>query len=216
MTNSRTQTNGKPLKLYFAAEAISLAPHIVLIEQDFEYELVRVNPVTLRASDGTNYQEVNPVAYVPTLLLENERRLSEAPAIIQYLADMKPETGLTAPLGSWGRVRLWEALSYLSSELHSLCIPLFMPEIPVKVKNYISDKLKDRLTYLANRVHGRRYIMGPDFTVADAYVFPILEWLPRFGIDLHSWPELLDIHHNIANRASVQAALEEEAAFPPC
>lgn len=214
MTGSNDQMNEKPMKLYFAAEAISLAPHIVLIEQGFNYELVRVNPVTLQASDGTNYIDLNPTAYVPMLVLENGRALTEAPVIIQYLADLKPVTGLAAPLGSWWRVRLWEALSYLSSELHSLSIPLFMPEIPVEVKNHLSEKLSDRLAFLASKVQGRHYIMGQDFTVADAYIYPVLEWLPRFDIDLHRWPVLLDIQKRISERESVQKAQAEEAAFP--
>lgn len=202
------------MKLYFAPEAISLAPHIILIEQEFKYELVRVNPGTMMTSDGLNYLDISPTGYEPTLILENNRFLTEAPVIIQYLADLRTDTGLVAPLGSWARVRLWEALSYFSTELHSMCIPLFMPEIPVKVKGMLSDKLKQRLTYLDGRTQARQYVMGQDFSIADAYIYPILEWLPRFDIDLRRWPALLRIHENIATRESVQAALAEEVAFP--
>ncbi|CAK7007682.1 Glutathione S-transferase GST-6.0 [Saezia sanguinis] len=202
------------MKLYFASEASALAPHIILIEQNIPYELIRVNYASMHTSEGGDFREINPNGYVPALTLDDGKILTEGPAIIQYLADLKPETKLAPPQGSWERVELWEILNFMSNELHALCAPLFMAEIPDEVKEIITEKLEWRLGNLANRMKGRSYVMGEHFTIVDAYLFPILSWMPRFSVDLEQWPELANWMDVVSERPSVQRAHQEEIDVP--
>lgn len=203
------------MKLYFRPEAISLAPHITLAELDFPYKLVRVNHLTLQTSEGQSFLEINSSGYLPALQLDNGQVLTEAVAIMQYLADLKPESGLAPLFGSWERVELWEALNFLGNEITALCTPLFMPEMPDEVKVMLIAKLKKHLDYASSRIGSRTYALGEQFTIVDAYLFPVLSWMPRFTIDLLQWPNLASLLQRLSKRPAVKKALKEEMAFPP-
>jgi glutathione S-transferase len=120
------------MKLYFAANACSLSPHIVLRELGLPFELVRVNNKTKQTSDGRSFLDVNPKGYVAALVLDNGEVLTEGPAILQYLADLKPEKMLAPANGTWERVRLQETLNFITSEIHAGCAPLFSSETSSK------------------------------------------------------------------------------------
>lgn len=201
------------MKLYYSPMACSLSPHIVLREAGLDFELVRVDLKThTLAADGSDYQKINPKGYVPYLELDDGQYLSEGPAIVQYLADRAPEKKLAPPNGTMARYRLQEWLAFINSELHKGFSPLFKPGVSDEAKAAARAQLAHRLDYVASQLAGRSFLLGDEFSVADAYLFVVLNWGQWVGIDLATWPALADYHARIGSRAAVQAALAAEQA----
>ncbi|CAI0791233.1 glutathione transferase GstA [Serratia proteamaculans] len=200
------------MKLYFAPDTCSLSPHIVLCELGLPFELIRVNNRTKRSADGRDFFQVNPKGYVAALMLDDGQVITEGAAIVQYLADLAPETALAPPCGSFERVRLQEWLNFITSEIHSGSSPLFNTTLPEAAKTLFRDKLRRRLDYVARTLDEQPFLLGKDFSVADAYLFTVLRWMAPFSIELKYWPSLTRFMALIAQRKSVEAALAAEAA----
>ncbi|WP_158938071.1 glutathione transferase GstA [Burkholderia sp. S171] len=198
------------MKLYFAANACSLSPHIVLRELNLPFELIRVNNKTKKTAHGHDFLVINPKGYVAALELDDGALLTEGPAIVQYLADLKPEANLAPANGTWERTRLQEWLNFISSEIHAGLSPLFNATIPDAVKTIFKDKLFKRLDQISSDLDQHDYLLGAQFGVADAYLFTVLRWTGLFSIDLGHWPSILTYMKRVGGRASVRAALEAE------
>lgn len=202
------------MKLYFAPDTCSLSPHIVLQELGLPFELVRVNNRSKKLADGSDFLAINPKGYVAALQLENGAVLTEGPAIVQYLADLKPEAGLAPAPGSWERVRLQEWLNFITSEIHAGLALQFNAGLPDEVKQMFKDKLFKRFSHLVDALERHEYLCGPRFSVADAYLYAVLLWTRFFAIDLERWPALAAFMRRMAARPSVQAALAAESRIP--
>lgn len=200
------------MKLYFFQHACSLAPHIVLRELALPFELVRVDNQTKTTANGENFLQINPKGYVAALQLDNGEVLTEASAILQYLADLKPAAGLAPPNGSWERVRLQEWLNFIASEVHGGLAVLFNSAVPDTVKEVFKATLFKRFAILVQTLERQDYLLGEHFTVADAYLFVVLRWAAFHDIDLHQWPALAQFQQRIGERAAVIEALAVEAA----
>ncbi|HHL1992074.1 glutathione transferase GstA [Acinetobacter baumannii] len=200
------------MKLYFAPNACSLSPHIILHELGFSFELVRVNNQTKKTSEGGNFFDINPKGYVAALILDDGQVLTEGPAILQYLADLKPEANLAPKNGSWERIRLQELLNFITTEIHSGSAPLFNSEIPDSVKEIFKQKLYKRFDFLVNILQKNNYLTGSNFSVADAYLYTVLTWMEHFSIHVEDWPVLYKYMKLIESRDSVKKALVAEAA----
>lgn len=199
------------MKLYYAPYTCSLSPHIVLRELDLPFEMVRVNNQTKQTSDGRDFRAINPKGYVAALELDDGQLLTEGPAIVQYLADLRPGAQLAPPAGSWQRVRLQEWLNYVTSEIHAGSAPLFHAELHEAAKDYFRTRLFVRFDHLQQHLATHTYLMGNAFSVADAYLFTVLSWCRFFAIDLARWPALHTYATVIGQRPAVQAALRAEA-----
>ncbi|TRX72770.1 glutathione transferase GstA [Pseudomonas mangiferae] len=201
------------MKLYYAPSACSLASHIVLRELQLPFELVRVDIRAKRTAEGDDFLAINPKGYVAALTLDDGQVLTEVPALLQYLADLRPEAGLAPPAGSWERVRLQELLSFLASEIHTGgCALLFNPRVPEDAKPFFRERLGMRLDGIAADLDGRDYLLGERFGVADAFFFTMLRWLPHLGLDLARWPVFGAYMARIEPRPAVRDALAAEAA----
>lgn len=198
------------MKLYYAPETCSLSPHIVLRELGLPFELVRVDNKTKKTADGGDFLAINPKGYVAALQLDDGEVLTEGPAIVQYLADLKPEAALAPANGSLERTRLQEWLNFVASEIHAGCSPLFNAAIPEEVKAILKDKLFRRFDFIAATLEKQDYLLGARFSVADAYLFTVLRWSERFEIDLCRWPAIARYMERIDARVSVKAALAAE------
>jgi glutathione S-transferase len=197
------------MKLYFAPGTCSMAPHIALREAGLTFELERVDLRTHRTEKGDDYARVNPKGYVPALRLDDGEVLTEAAVVLQYIADRTP--GVLAPaFGTMERYRLMEWLSFISTEVHKQFSPFFNPQITPEWKAAQLQRLTRRFDYLAQQLTGRPYLLGDQFTVADAYLFTLLGWTKLFKIDMAQWPTLQEYAARIAARASVQATLKAE------
>jgi glutathione S-transferase len=160
--------------------------------------------------DGTDYYTINPKGYVPLLELDNGERLSEGPAIVQYLADCNPASGLAPAAGTMERYRLQEWLNFITSELHKQFGPMFAPNTPAEYKAILKEKIAKRFDWISEQLKGKDYLMGKQFTVADGYLYTILRWTGFVGIDLAKWPVLAAYEARVAARPKVQEALIAE------
>jgi glutathione S-transferase len=199
------------MKLYYSPGACSLSPHIVLREAGLPFDLVKVDLKAKKTAAGGDYLQLNAKGYVPLLELDDGERLSEGPAIVQYLADQKPESGLAPRAGTMERYRLQEWLNFLSTEVHKQFSPLFNPEASEDWKRAVRANLTRRFEWLAPQLKARPYLMGERFSVADAYLFTLLNWCSFTGIDLGRWPPLKDYLARVAARPRVQEALKAES-----
>ncbi len=198
------------MKLYYAPGACSLSPHIVSRELGINVELKRVNTKDKTIEGGGDYRNINPRGYVPALELDNGQILTEGPAIVQYLADQKPEAGLAPKAGSFERYRLQEWLNFLSTEVHKQFSPLFKPTTPEDYKPVVKETIAGRFDWLDKQLAGKDYLMGSQFTVADAYLFVLLGWTRPTQLDLARWPNLQAFHKRVGSRPKVKDALEAE------
>lgn len=198
------------MKLYYTPGACSLSPHIVLCETGLNYELVKVDLASHTVEDGSDYFSVNPYGYVPALGLDNGELLFEGPAIVQYLADQVSEKNLAPTAGTFERARLQQWLNFLSTELHKGVAPLFNPVMPDEAKAMFVERFSDRLTQLTSALGENDYLLGEQYSVADAYLFTILGWCPYFEFDLAPWPTLQAFQGRVGARPAVQQALKEE------
>lgn len=198
------------MKLFYSPGACSLAPHIVLHEAGVPFEAVLASTKTHQLADGSDYYAVNPLGYVPFLVLDDGRTLREGQVISQYIADQVPATGLAPAAGTWERYKLQEWLSFISSELHKGFSPLFNPATPDTFKPAIKDRLLQRLTWVDTQLADQNYLMGNTFTVADAYLFTVTNWAGFVGLDISGLTHLAAYRGRVAGRSAVQAAMKAE------
>ena len=198
------------MKLYFSPGACSLSPHIVLREAGLDFTLQKVDTKTKQLDGGGDYWALNGKGYVPMLEMADGDRLTEGPAIVQYIADLAPASKLAPAAGSRERLRLQEWLNFLTAEIHKGFTPLFSAETPENYKPVAVAKLSKRFDWLAPQLEGKTYLTGDTFTVADAYLFVLLSWAKHVGIDLAKWPALVAYQARVAARPKVQEALVAE------
>jgi len=198
------------MKLYYSAGACSLSPHIVLLEAGLPYTLVKTDLKTKKTEGGADYLTINSKGAVPALELDDGRVLTEGPAIVQYLADQRPESGLAPRAGTFERYQLMEILNYLTSEVHKGFSPLFNPESSAETKQASVSVLSKKFDWLTGFLGNKTFLLGNTFTVADAYLFTLLNWTRIVKIDLAKWPALAAYQARIAQRPKVHAALKEE------
>ncbi|MCK9367824.1 MAG: glutathione transferase GstA [Metallibacterium scheffleri] len=200
------------MKLYFSPGACSLSPHIVLHELGLPFEAVQVDLKTKRMKDGADFWKINPKGYVPTLQLDDGAILTEGPAIVQYLADQKPTAGLAPANGTFARYRLQEWLNFISTELHKQFSPLFNPASTDAVKQAQQERLAERFREIVAAMGAAPYLLGDQFTVADAYLYTVLTWAGIVGVDLAPYPALQAFMKRVEARPAVKATLAAERA----
>ena len=198
------------VKLYFSPGACSLSPHIVLREAGLPFELEQVNLQTKKLKSGGDFLEVNPKGQVPVLKLDSGDILTEGPAIVQYVADQKPESGLAPKAGTIPRYHVQEWLNFITSELHKSFTPLFKPNTPEEYAKISKENLANRFSFLDKELGKRQYLMGDKFTVPDAYAFTVVGWSKYKDIDLSRWPNLKGYMDRVAARPKVQEAMKAE------
>ena len=200
------------MKLYFFPNACSLAPHIVLRELDLPFDLVLVDNQAKTTANGEDFLQINPKGYVAALQLDNGQVLTEASAILQYLADLQPAAHLAPANGSWERVRLQEWLNFIASEIHGGLAIFFNPAIQGDVRAMFVATLYKRFAVLVQTLERQDYLLGERYSVADAYLFVVLRWAGFHDIDLQQWPALTAFQQRVGARAAVTAALAAESA----
>ncbi|QXZ08749.1 glutathione transferase GstA [Comamonas sp. Y33R10-2] len=198
------------MKLYYSPAACSMSPHIVLHETGLPHETVLVSTKTHKLQDGTDYYSINPLGYVPFLVLDNGDTLHEGPAIVQYLADLAPEKNLAPANGTMARYHLQEWLNFISTEVHKGFSPLFNPETSEEHKATVRANVLKRLTWVNEELSNKSFLMGDQFTVADAYLFTVTGWAQFVGLDISSLEHLAAYRESILARPSVQATMKAE------
>ncbi|MCC5795102.1 MAG: glutathione transferase GstA [Chromatiales bacterium] len=198
------------MKLYFSPAACSLAPHICLHEAGLAHTAEKVDMRKREVSDGRSYRSVNPKGYVPALELDDGQVLTEVAAIVQYIADLAPGSGLAPPPGDMARYRMQEWLSFIGTELHKGFGPLVRPGAPEEFRASARNKLEGRLQLVAAELDSRDFLLGDRFSAADSYLYTVLSWAPFAKLDLSTWPRLERYVSEIGARPAVQAARKAE------
>ena len=203
------------MKLYYVPGACSLSPHITLHEAGMKFDPVQVS---MHASggklgnlpDGTDFYAITPLGYVPVLELDDGTRLTEGPAIVQYIADQAPDRNLAPANGTVARAKMQSWLNFISTELHKGFGPLFNPATPAETKTMAIDKLMSRLKWLDGELAGKSYLMGETFSVADPYLFTVTNWASKLGVDITGFANLAAYRERMAARPAVQTAMKAE------
>jgi glutathione S-transferase len=198
------------MKLYYAPGACSMAPHIVLREAGYKFDLEKVDIPNKKTASGGDFWKVNPKGYVPALELDDGQVLTEVQVICQYLADQKQDAGLAPRGGTMERYRLMEMLNFTAAEVHKQIGALFNPKmtpVMMEVQHGVIDR---RLTALDKLLAGKQYAMGDKFSVADAYLFVVLNWTNIHKIDLGKFPNVQAFMKRMAERPKVQETLKAE------
>ena len=198
------------MKLYLKPGACSLSPHIVLEEIGAAYATEVVDLKSKATASGQDFLAINPKGYVPALQLDNGAVITEGPAIIQYLADSAPDKKLAPTNGSLERYQLQGWLTFIGTELHKTFSPFFNPAAPQDWKDICRANLERRYAYVNEQLEGKTYLMGADFSVADAYLFTVTNWARHIQLDLSRWPHLVAYQARVAARPAVQAAMKAE------
>ncbi|HZD52353.1 MAG TPA: glutathione transferase GstA [Woeseiaceae bacterium] len=204
------------MKLYYAPGTCSLSPHIVAREAGIALDLERVDirrtPHVM--ASGEDFTRINANAYVPVLELDDGTLMTEGVAIVQYLADRKPEAGLAPPAGTRERYQLQSWLTFVSSELHKMYSPwLFHPEYGTQAQEVARERISQRLAFVDAHLAGEGpFLMGEHFTAADAYLFTIIGWSAFAKVDLSAFPALRAFMERVGARPGVRAATAAERA----
>ena len=198
------------MKLYYKPGACSLSPHIVLNEGEFNYESEKVDFATGKTESGADYKTINPNGYVPALQLDTGEILTEGPAIVQYLADQVPAKRLAPAAGTMARYRLIAWLNFIATELHKTIGVSFNKQTPQAWIDLVKTRLPQRFDYVSSQLDGKTWLMGDDFSVADAYLFTVLNWCKQVEIDLAPWPIITAYLARVMARPTVVAALKQE------
>jgi glutathione S-transferase len=202
----------RPLKLYAIPFACSLASHIALREAGLPHEIVWVTRTSLRLQDGGDLRQINPKGKVATLVHGDGTLVTENLAILLSIADLRPEARLAPPADSPLRVRLHEWLSFVATEIHKQVLwAWFNPSVPEVMKEHVSKNLlPDHLRHAEAALSGGRFLLGEDFTVADAYLFWALLLTPQLGVKLEDYPALVAFREAVKARPSVREVLAVE------
>jgi glutathione S-transferase len=198
------------MKLYYSPGACSLSPHITAREAGLDLDLEKVDIRAKKTASGRDYFAINAKGYVPALELDDGQVLTEGPAIVQYLADQRPASGLAPAAGTIERYRLQEALGFINSELHKTYSPLFYPTTTPELRKDREDYLKKRYAVVEKQLARKDHLLGDRFTVADAYLFTVTNWSNFVKLDLSDFPLLLAFQKRVAERPAVRAAMTAE------
>jgi glutathione S-transferase len=194
------------MKLYYLAGACSTAAMISLIEAGQKFESIAVDRATRNTSDGKAFNQVNPKGYVPALVLDNGELLTENVAVLTYIASLDKSGKLGPAPGAPGYYHLLESLAYVNSEVHKNFSPLFRPNQHESVYAVFKENLAKRLGYIEQQLGTAPFLTGSDFSVVDAYLYVVLSWRDRVGVDISAFPKLIDFYDRVRARPSVSEA----------
>lgn len=198
------------MKLYVSPGACSLAPHIALIAAGLPFSVERVNLKTKTSASGGDFRDINDKGSVPALQLDNGKVLTEAAVLLQYIADQAPAANLAPAAGTFERYQVMEWLNYIATEVHKRFTPIFTPGCTEEGRTAAWSALARPLDYLAGKLEGGEFLTGSQFTIADAYLFTVLNWAVFAKFSLDDWPALQAYQARVAAIPVVQEAMRAE------
>jgi glutathione S-transferase len=197
------------MKLYYAPGACSMAPHIVLREAGLKFDLDKVDLAAKKTESGEDYLAVNPKGYVPALKLDDGTVLTEVSVICQYIADLRPRRGLAPKPKTPERYKLMEWLNFTATEIHKGLSDFYNPKLTPEWREAKLERLSKRFDFLDRALGTNQHLMG-EFSIADAYLFTVLNWTGRLQVDLSKWPNIHAFKGRIAERPAVKKAMKAE------
>ena len=197
------------MKVYFSPLACSLASRITLYEIGAEAAFCQVNGKTKLTESGEDFRRVTGLGLVPALVTETGEVVTENAAVLQYLARKFPSAKL-APEDAPGTTRLQQWLCFIGTELHKgIYVALLDPNASAEVKTYAMRHVDARFGWLEAQLRGRSTLLDR-FSIADAYLFAVLNWSTVTPIELERWPAIHAYQEGLKTRPSVARAFAEE------
>lgn len=203
------------MKLYYAPGACSLAVNIALHEAGIPFELDRVDNKAKVTKGGENFWDVNPKGVVPVLKLDDGTSMTEALALLIYVAGQKPEATLMPKAGSMDYYRALEWLTYIATEVHKQFTPLFKDNTPGDYRVIAKKNVLDAFKHIDERLAGKQWLVGNGFSVADIYLFVVSNWARFQEIDITQWKNIEDLRTRVRARPKVQDAMKAEGLIKP-
>jgi len=205
------------MKLFFCPMTCSLATRIALKEAglDSEVDYLPVNLADKTLADGSSCLQVSAKGAVAALQTREGRLLTENAAILQYVGDLAPQSGLTPAAGTFERYQVQEWLSFVGTELHKhVFYSIFNPASPEATRDYARQHAAaPRFSHLNTHLSDREYLVGERFSVADCYLITVLNWVERAGLSLDEWPAISAYRDRLRARPSVAGAMQVEMAL---
>lgn len=198
------------MKLYYKAGSCSLSPHIVLREAGCDFTMEAVDLATKKTETGEDFLKINPTGQVPTLVLNDGTLITEGVAIVQYIADQKPDRNLVPAFGTIARYKAISVLNFISSEIHKSFSPMYNPQTPEAYKEIAQANLMKKFAIVDEKLANQQFMLGDNFSVADAYLFTVTNWTNFLKLDISQYKNLTAYMAKIAARPAVQAALKAE------
>lgn len=200
------------LKLYTARGTIGLACEIALEEAGATFEAVRLN-FGENEQRGAAYLAVNPKSRVPSL--ETERGvITEAPAILGYIARAFPAAGLAPAVDAFAMAQLESFMSYLCSWVHPAAAHRHRgyrwaddPAAIAEMRRKSPEVFGEAMRLIDTRLFQGPWVMGEAYSVADPYLYVVSGWILRDGLDLADYPRLADHLARMGERPAVKAVL---------
>jgi glutathione S-transferase len=207
------------MKLYFSPGACCMSCHIALVEAKIPFDLVYAGK-KMDAQAKESFLKLNPLGAVPTLALAEGRVLTQNIAILEYIADQKPESHLLPKVGSYERADVMRWLSFVASDLHKAFSPLFRltqisqhADAQHDIKNWCFATIEKYFSMLESHLTGKKFLTGDHFTIADAYLFTVCRWTKAVSFPTEQFPVLNKYIDTVASRPSVQSVLEREESY---
>lgn len=200
------------MRLYAIPFACSLAAHIALREAGLEHDITWVTRTSLAIDGGGDLRDINPKGKVAALARGDGTLITENIAVLLAIADLVPASRL-APLGGTpARLRLYEWLSFVATELHKQVLwAWFNPDVPQVMKEHVAQRIAPGLLrHPAEALARGPYLLGEEFTVADAYLFWSLLLFPQLGVDVDRHPSLVAFRELVRGRPRVREVLSVE------
>ncbi|MCH7330478.1 glutathione transferase GstA [Acinetobacter modestus] len=200
------------MKLFYSPNACSLAPHIVLRELGFPFELIKVDLQQHLTELGEDFYRLNKKGQVPVLQLEDGSFLTEGAVISQFLVDQFERKDLLAEINTVERYQTLSWMNFIASEIHKAYSPFFHESYGEESKTVFSTILNKHYAWVDQQLDGQNYLTGSNFTIADIYLFVVTRWADFIGLDLGHFIHLTAFMQRIARRQTVQDAIAAEAS----
>jgi glutathione S-transferase len=206
----------KPLILYYAPTACSIAPHIALEEVGVPFEPRRID-LAKGEQASVEFLALSPLGRVPAMIIDGEA-VTEVPALLTYVASLDTGVGLTPPPGTLAYARCFEWLGFLSSSLHVAYAQFrrpqrFLPETS-PARDELTEQGRQNTIRLYREVERRLtggWAAGDSYSIADINLFPFFTWAWRLEFDVRKecpkWAALFD---RVKERPAAQRAIERE------
>jgi glutathione S-transferase len=197
------------MKLYYSPGACGLHVHMALTEAGIPFTTEKVD-IKNHTYAGGDFKAINPKGYIPVVDPGNGDLWTEGQVILQRIADMHPEKNLLPKLGTPERYKAMEWLNFIATELHKGLSALFNPKLEGEGKEKVIEKIQKRLTFLNAHLEKNTYVLGSEFSLADAYLFNIVRWAAPLKVDMSSHTAILGLLERVSTRPSARAAIESE------
>jgi glutathione S-transferase len=162
-------------------------------------------------------QKLNPLGTLPILITDDGKQLDQNIAIHAYVAEKAPGKNLLPAHGTFERAQADNWLSFVASDLHKgigalFGVPYYSEDKTVReaARNYLAKNANNYIAYLEAKLEGRDFLLGKQFSAADAYAFVVLGWTKWLEIPLTPYSRVQAYLARVASRPAVAKVLKDE------